>query len=68
MVRMDLLQEAIDDSGMTMAAIAKKSNIERTTLYNRLAGVGEFKASEIDGLTKALRLTREERDIIFFYA
>ena len=67
MVRMDLLQKAIDDSGMTMTSIAKKSNIERTTLYNRLAGVGEFKASEIDSLTKALRLTREERDIIFFY-
>lgn len=59
------LKEKIEDSGMTMTAIAKKSYISRETLYNRLNGVGEFTASEIVGLTCALKLTKHERDIIF---
>ena len=48
-----------------MTAIAKKSYISRETLYNRLNGLGEFTASEIVGLTHALKLTKHERDIIF---
>ena len=59
------LKEKIEDSGMTMTAIARKSYISRETLYNRLNGVGEFTASEIVGLTYALKLTKHERDIIF---
>ena len=59
------LKEIIKDSGMTMVAIAKKSNIRRETLYNRLAGKGEFTVSEVNGLTKTLRLTRDERDEVF---
>ena len=51
---------------MTMVAIAQKSGITRETLYNKLKGQGEFKASEIVGLTKALRLSTEARDAIFF--
>lgn len=49
-----------------MVAIARKAEISRETLYNKLKGVGEFKASEITGVTKALNLTTEERDAIFF--
>lgn len=49
-----------------MSALASNSGIERTTLYNRLAGIGEFTASEIDGLSRALRLTKPQRDAIFF--
>lgn len=59
------LQKVIDDSGMTMTAIAQKANIKRETLYNRMAGKGEFTASEIAGLTAALRLDKSERDYIF---
>jgi len=62
----DLLKKIIDDSGMTIVSICNKSGIERANFYNRLNGVGEFTASEIVGLTKALRLTLEERDKIFF--
>lgn len=61
-----LLEKKISDSGMTMVAIAQKSGITRETLYNKLKGQGEFKASEIIGLTKVLRLSTEERDAIFF--
>lgn len=59
------LKKAIDDSGMTMTAIAKKSGIARETLYNRLNGIGEFTASEIVGLSYVLKLTKRQRDEIF---
>lgn len=61
-----LLESAISDSGMTMVAIAEKSGILRETLYNKMRGTSEFKASEIVGLTRALKLTSEQRDAIFF--
>ena len=60
------LKEKIKDSGMTMTAIASKSSMSRETLYNRLNGDGEFKASEISALTKILHLSKDERDQIFF--
>lgn len=65
MANLDMLNAAIQDSGMTMKAVAEKSGIVRETLYNRLAGKGEFTASEIVGLTSALRLSKDERDQIF---
>lgn len=65
MANIEMLKKHIQDSGMTMVAIAKKSGILRETLYNRLNGVGEFTAPEITGLSKCLRLTKRERDDIF---
>jgi DNA-binding phage protein len=61
----ELLKQAIDESGMTMTAIAQKAGLTRETLYNRIAGKGEFTVSEVIGLTKALRLNKTERDYIF---
>lgn len=66
MVNMKLLEEKIEDSGMTVVAIAEKAGILRETLYNKLKGATEFKASEISNLSKVLRLSSEERDSIFF--
>lgn len=60
-----LLKKKINESGMTMTAIARKSNILRETLYNRLNGIGEFTAREIVALTATLNLTADERDEIF---
>lgn len=65
MTNIDRLKYLMNESGMTVTAIADKSGIERTTLYNRLKGVGEFTASEIVGLAKTLHLTKHERDEIF---
>ena len=48
-----------------MVAVASKSGIKRETFYNRLAGIGEFTASEIVGITEALHLSKPERDHIF---
>lgn len=60
-----LLESIISDSGMTMVALAEKTGILRETLYNKIRGISEFKASEIAALTKALKLTSEQRDAIF---
>lgn len=49
-----------------MTALAQKSDIKRETLYNRLNGVGEFTANEIIGITKALHLSKSDREKIFF--
>ena len=65
MANLSELKDIINDSGMTMVAIAEKSGIVRETLYNRLDGKGDFSASEIVGLTKTLHLTRKDRDRIF---
>lgn len=65
MAQLDELKSVIDDSGMTMVAIAQKSGILRETLYNRLNGKGEFTASEIVALSKVLNLTNKQRDHIF---
>ena len=66
MVNIELLKDVIDDSGMTMVALANKSGIKRETLYQRLKGVGEFTASEIVGLVDALKLNKTQRESIFF--
>jgi predicted transcriptional regulator len=66
MPNIELLKKKMAETGMTIKAIAERSNIERATLYNRLnGGRGEFTATEIVGLTKALHLTKKERDDIF---
>lgn len=66
MTNTDLLREKIEDSGMTVVAIAKKAGIKRETLYNKMSGRSEFTASEMVALSRVLRLTMEERDAIFF--
>lgn len=66
MTNFDLLREKIEDSGMTMVAIAKKSGILRETLYNRMKGVGDFTASEMLAIADVLNLTKKDREAIFF--
>lgn len=60
------LRRKIDQSGMTMTAVAEKIGVSRETLYNKLSGESEFKASEIVSLTRVLRLEKTEQDDIFF--
>lgn len=56
----------INDSGMTITAIAFKMGISREGFYKKLNNETEFKASEISALQKILNLTSERRDEIFF--
>jgi len=62
----EALKTKISESGIPMTTIAKRSGIVRETLYNRLSGIGEFTASEITGLTETLKLSKTEREKIFF--
>lgn len=66
MINTKLLERKISDSGMTMVSLAEKTGILRESLYNKLKGNTEFKASEISSLSKVLRLSTRERDAIFF--
>lgn len=66
MADLELLEKKINDTGMTMVAIAEKTGILRETLYNKLRGISEFKASEISRISNVLRLSSAERDEIFF--
>ena len=66
MTDVQALKECIDDSGIPVAEVARRAGILRETLYNRLQGKGEFKASEIVALTNVLRMTKAQRDRIFF--
>lgn len=66
MIDLEALKKNIEDSGIPIAHLAKKCAISRETFYNRLSGKSEFKASEMYALPIALRLTKEERDAIFF--
>jgi len=63
---MNMLREKIKESGITVTAIADKLNVSRETLYNRMNGESEFRASEIAILTDTLRLKKSEQDTIFF--
>lgn len=65
MTDLDALKAKIEDSGMTIESIAKRAEMKRYTLDRRLKGEGEFTASEIVGLTRALRLKVSERNQIF---
>lgn len=65
MADIEMLKKKMEESGMTVSSIALKAGMVRETLYNRLNGKGEFTASEIVGLTSALKLTVSERDLIF---
>ena len=60
------LSKKIEQSGLTITALAAKSGMSRETFYNRMAGKSDFKASEITALTVVLQLSRAERDAIFF--
>lgn len=65
-MEIEKVKNAIKESGISIVNLSRMSGINRATLYKRLNGVGEFTVSEIVGLTKAMRLTDEERNEIFF--
>lgn len=65
MADIEYLRKKMEESGMTVTAIAKKAGILRETLYNRMNCKGDFTASEIVSLTEVLQLTRADRDKIF---
>ena len=59
------LRKKIEDSGMSISFVARKMGMTRESFYNRM-NKPDFRASEIVALTNILRLTKKERDTIFF--
>lgn len=64
-MKAELLKNAIKNRGMTITAVAKMLEITRETFYNRMEN-GDFRASEIVGISNILNLSKKERDDIFF--
>ena len=60
------LRDKIAEVGITITALARQCGVSRETMHSKIEGSSEFKAPEIHAITQALRLTREERDAIFF--
>ena len=65
---MDLknLNNKIDEINIPITTIAEKIGISRQSLYLKLSGLHDFKVSEINSLCDILRLTNEEKSLIFF--
>ena len=65
---MDLknLNNKIDEINIPITTIAEKIGISRQSLYLKLNGLCDFKVSEINSLCDILRLTSEEKSLIFF--
>ena len=66
MTDLRMLESEIKSSGLKVVTLCERAGIKRGTFYARMNGTGEFTASEIDGLSRALHLTKKRRDDIFF--
>lgn len=66
MTDFEMLNAKIEETGMTIVKLCDRADIKRGTFYARMNGIGEFTASEIEGITRVLKLTRKQRDDIFF--
>lgn len=60
------LKAAIARAGKSFRAISRNIGISTQSLYNKIHGHSEFKASEIRKIKEELALTAEELDYIFF--
>lgn len=61
-----LLREKIAESGLKIDHIASMVGITRSSLWQKMSGKSEFKASEMASLTKILGLSLREKERIFF--
>ena len=64
-VNIEMLQEKVEDSGMTITSICRKTGISRQTWYNRLNNA-DFTIAEVDALKSTLKLSAAEVRKIFF--
>ena len=53
-------------SRIPIVALAEQMGISRQSLYLKMKGEREFKTSEVTKLCDILRLTEEERTLVFF--
>lgn len=65
MTNTELLDQTIEESGISITFIAKQLDCSRNRVYSILSG-SECTASEIKKLTEILHLSNKQRDRIFF--
>lgn len=66
MVNTVLLEKKIDESGYKKKFLASKLGITLQAFINKIQGKNEFLASEIFILSELLKLSEEDRTLIFF--
>lgn len=65
MVNVELLKDKIEETGMPIATVSKRSGILRQTLYNRFKDPA-FTIEEVSRLQETLNLTKDDIADIFF--
>lgn len=66
MTNTELLREAIRASGYKIGFLAEQLGVTRSGFHKKLVNDSEFKASEIQILSKLLGLTPKSQKAIFF--
>lgn len=65
MTNVELLGQKIDESGLPPVVLAAAWGVSLPTYYKLKAGKSEFTASVLVRASVSLKLTRDERDLIF---
>lgn len=65
-MNLEYLNGRIAMSKIPITAIAESMAISRQSLYLKMKGEREFKTSEVAKLCEILRLTEEEKSLVFF--
>ena len=65
-MNLDYLNDRITLSRIPITAIAEQMALSRQSLYLKMKGEREFKSSEVAKLCEILRLTDEEKMLVFF--
>lgn len=62
------LQAKMKENGFTIKTLASLIGVSTTGLFNKIHNKREFVVSEVEAIGKALCLTLEEKEAIFFAA
>ena len=62
----NLLKAKLIEKNVGVIELCNELGICETTFYRKLSRDGDFSRFEINQITKALQLSKEERDKIFF--
>lgn len=65
-MNLEYLNDRITVSRIPITAIAEGLGLSRQSLYLKMKGERDFKTSEVTRLCEILRLTDEEKMLIFF--
>ena len=62
----NLLKAKMIEKGVTALSICNETGICEATFYRKVSRDGDFSRFEIGKISELLKLTRQERDSIFF--